>query len=113
MIGELATAAESKANLVFVLMNDRGYGVIRNIQDAQYGSRRVYADILTPNFALVCQAVGLPHMLVHHIGDFSATLQRALDTPGPCLIEIDMVAIGPFSQSFAGPPAGAAGKPTS
>ncbi|AMN39264.1 thiamine pyrophosphate-binding protein [Rhodoplanes sp. Z2-YC6860] len=113
MIGELATAVESKANLVFVLMNDRGYGVIRNIQDAQYGGRHVYADILTPNFALVCQAVGLPHMLVRHIGDFSATLQRALDTPGPCLIEIDMVAIGPFSQSFAGPPAGAAGKPAS
>ena len=45
MIGELATAVESKANLVFVLMNDRGYGVIRNIQDAQYGGRHVYADI--------------------------------------------------------------------
>lgn len=112
MIGELATAVESKANLVFVLMNDRGYGVIRNIQDAQYGGRHVYADILTPNFALVCRSVGLPHLPVTDIGDFSATLQRALDTPGPCLIEIDMVAIGPFSQSFAGPPAGAAGKPT-
>jgi acetolactate synthase-1/2/3 large subunit len=112
MIGELATAVEAKANLVFVLMNDRGYGVIRNIQDAQYGGRHVYADILTPNFALVCQSVGLPHMSVTNIRDFGATLQRALDTPGPCLIEIDMIAIGPFSQSFAGPPAGAAGKPT-
>jgi len=35
-----------------------------------------------------------------------------LAKPGPRMIEIDMVAIGPFSQSFAGPPAGAAGKPT-
>ncbi len=41
MIGEFATAVESKANMVFILMNDRGYGVIRNIQDAQYGGRRV------------------------------------------------------------------------
>ncbi len=37
MLGELATAVEEQANVVFVLMNDRGYGVIRNIQDAQYG----------------------------------------------------------------------------
>ena len=30
--------------------------------------------------------------------------------PGPRMIEIDMIAIGPFGQSFAGPPAGAAGQ---
>ncbi len=36
MVGELATAVETRADVVFVLMNDRGYGVIRNIQDAQY-----------------------------------------------------------------------------
>ena len=61
MIGELATAMEANANVVYVMMNDRGYGVIRNIQDAQYDGRRMYADILTPDFALVCQSVGLPH----------------------------------------------------
>lgn len=109
MIGELATAVEARANMVFVLMNDRGYGVIRNIQDAQYAGRRVYADILTPDFALVCQAVGLPHRRVAAIADFGAALDRALAQPGPSLIEVDMTAVGPFSQSFAGPPAGAAG----
>jgi len=110
MIGELATAVEARANAVFLLMNDRGYGVIRNIQDAQYGSRRVYADILTPDFSLVCRSVGLHHERVSKIGEFEAALKRALGSPGPRMIEIDMIAIGPFSQSFAGPPAGAAGE---
>ena len=50
MIGELATAVEARANVVYLMMNDRGYGVIRNIQDAQYDGRRMYADILTPDF---------------------------------------------------------------
>ncbi len=109
-IGELATAVEAEADMVFILMNDRGYGVIRNIQDAQYGGRHVYANILTPDFALVCQSVGLPHERVTAIGGFAGALQRAVDAKGPRLIEIDMVAIGPFSQSFAGPPAGAAGQ---
>ncbi|MFA6265573.1 MAG: thiamine pyrophosphate-binding protein [Pseudolabrys sp.] len=112
MIGELATAVEMAADMVFILMNDKGYGVIRNIQDAQYGSRHVYSNILTPDFSLVCASVGLPHERIADIAAFDAALDRALASPGPRMIEIDMIAIGPFSQSFAGPPAGAAGKPT-
>jgi acetolactate synthase-1/2/3 large subunit len=111
MIGELATAVEMQAETVFVLMNDKGYGVIRNIQDAQYGSRRVYSNILTPDFALVCASVGLPHMRIGDLAQFEGALDEALAAPGPRMIEIDMIAIGPFGQSFAGPPAGAAGKP--
>ena len=110
MIGELATAVEAHANVVYVLMNDRGYGVIRNIQDAQYAGRRVYADILTPDFELICRAFGLPHQRVDDIADFATALDEALAADGPRLIEIDMAAIGSFSQSFAGPPAGAAGQ---
>jgi acetolactate synthase-1/2/3 large subunit len=109
MIGELATAVEIEADTVFVMMNDRGYGVIRNIQDAQYDGRHVYSDILTPDFALVCKAVGLPHARIARIEDFDAALADALASRGPRMIEIDMVAIGPFAESFAGPPAGAAG----
>ncbi len=92
-------------------MNDRGYGVIRNIQDAQYGGRHVYSNILTPDFALVCQAVGLPHDRIADAAAFAAALDAALAEPGPRLIEVDMSAIGPFAESFAGPPAGAAGGP--
>jgi acetolactate synthase I/II/III large subunit len=109
MLGELATAVEMQANMVFLLMNDRGYGVIRNIQDAQYGGRKVYSNILTPDFSHICKAVGLPHERAQRIEDVDAALDRAIAMSGPCLVEIDMVAIGPFRQSFAGPPAGAAG----
>ena len=33
-LGELASLVQEKADVVIVLMNDQGYGVIRNIQDA-------------------------------------------------------------------------------
>lgn len=108
-LGELATAVESGAEVVFVLMNDRGYGVIRNIQDAQYGGRQHYASILTPDFGLVCRAMGLAHARVSRVEDFGPALDAALAAPGPGMVEVDMVAIGPFAESFAGPPAGAAG----
>jgi len=110
MLGELATAVESRAGVVYIMMNDRGYGVIRNIQDAQYGGRRMYADILTPDFALICQSVGLPHARIARIEDFEPALDRAMAALGPHMIEVDMTAIGPFGQKFAGPPAGAAGQ---
>jgi len=109
MIGELATAVEIEADAVFLLMNDRGYGVIRNIQDAQYEGRHVYSNILTPDFSLVCKAVGLPHTRIARIEDFDTAFTEALASRGPRMIEIDMTAIGPFAESFAGPPAGAAG----
>ena len=112
MLGELATAVEARANVVYVMMNDRGYGVIRNIQDAQYEGRRMYADILTPDYALICQAVGLPHARIVRIEDFEPALDRAVVAAGPQMIEVDMTAIGPFGQKFAGPPAGAAGQPS-
>jgi acetolactate synthase-1/2/3 large subunit len=109
MIGELATAMEVQADVVFILMNDRGYGVIRNIQDAQYGGRHVYADILTPDFSLICHSIGLPHQRITCADAFAAALDSALIAPGPRMIELDMMAIGPFAERFAGPPAGAAG----
>lgn len=109
MIGELACAMEVAAPVTFLLMNDRGYGVIRNIQDAQYGGRHDYSNILTPDFSLIAASIGLPHQRISRVEDFDAALDAALAAEGPNMIEIDMIAIGPFAESFAGPPAGAAG----
>jgi acetolactate synthase I/II/III large subunit len=108
-LGELATAVEAKADIAFILMNDRGYGVIRNIQDAQFGGRRHYADLHTPDFKLIAAALGVAHQRVSRAEDFDQALARALSAGGPQLVEVDMPAIGPFAESFAGPPAGAAG----
>lgn len=108
-LGEFATAVEENANIVFLLMNDRGYGVIRNIQDAQYGGRHCYTLKVIPDFRMLAGSLGLTHMLVDDTDDFTATLERALATAGPVMLEIDMIKIGSFAESFSGPPAGAAG----
>jgi acetolactate synthase I/II/III large subunit len=103
-IGELATLVQEKANAVVLLMNDRGYGVIRNIQDAQYGGRRYYADLHTPDFERLAQSIALPFHRVRDLGQIGATLRDALAQAGPVVIEIDMTAVGPFAQQFSGPP---------
>jgi acetolactate synthase-1/2/3 large subunit len=103
-IGELATLVQEQADVIVVLMNDRGYGVIRNIQDAQYGGRRYYADLHTPDFALLAQSIALPFHRVRDLATADGVLKEAMGRRGPTLVEIDMVAIGPFASAFAGPP---------
>ena len=108
-LGEFATAVEHRSEIVFVLMNDQAYGVISNIQDAQYDSRHAYCRLHTPDFGLFAQSMSLPHERVSSMERFEAAFDEALARPGPTLIEIDMLAIGPYAEAFGGPPAGAAG----
>ncbi|MDG1432255.1 MAG: thiamine pyrophosphate-binding protein [Paracoccaceae bacterium] len=108
-IAEMITAVDENLPITFVLMNDAAYGVIENIQDAQYGGRRHYSKVKTPKFDLIAAAIDMPHQRVQNVEDFPDAFDATLKAEGPSLIEVDMIAIGPFAESFAGPPAGAAG----
>ncbi|MBI3373672.1 MAG: thiamine pyrophosphate-binding protein [Betaproteobacteria bacterium] len=103
-IGELATLVQEKADVTVILMNDGGYGVIRNIQDACYGGRRYYSDLHTPDFGTLACSLALPHHRVRDLAHVGDALRDAFAQRGPMLIEIDMTAIGPFAKQFAGPP---------
>jgi acetolactate synthase-1/2/3 large subunit len=103
-LGELATAVQENADVAFVVMNDKGYGVIRNIQDAHYGGRRHYADLHMPDFDGLSRTMGLPYHRVAKAEDMAAALEAAIAVDGPALVEVDMTAIGPFARPFAGPP---------
>ena len=102
--GELATVVQENADLAIILMNDGGYGVIRNIQDAKFEGRHYYADMRNPDFAALCGAFGLPHRLVSDAGSFGDAAAEAIARDGPALVEVDMKAVGPFKIPFAGPP---------
>ena len=103
-LGELACAAQERADVVFIVMNDQRYGVIKNIQDDIYGSRHCYVELHTPDFAQLCASMKVTH---HRLSDPAAarqTLAQALAQPGPVVVEVDMEAWGPFAVKFAGPP---------
>jgi acetolactate synthase-1/2/3 large subunit len=106
-MAELATASQENADITFLVMNDNGYGVIRNIQDAHYGGRHYFTDIFVPELGDLARLMRIPHWRVDRIDDCAAALRAALDRKGPAMVEIDMVAIGPFARAFAGPPVAA------
>lgn len=103
-LGELATLAEEQPDITLILMNDAGYGVIRNIQDVEYGGRRYFSNILVPDFAKVAAALGLRHEKVSSTSEFGAALDRARAQQGAAIVEVDMIAVGPYPHVFAGPP---------
>jgi acetolactate synthase-1/2/3 large subunit len=93
---ELWTAVQERAELVVMVMNDRGYGVIKHIQGALQDGRFFYGDLLGPDFQKLAAVAGLPAFRVARTEELGPTVAQAVATPGPSLVEVDMTAIGAF-----------------
>lgn len=103
-LGELFTAADENSNITILMMNDAGYGVIRNIQDDKYGERHYFSNLQMPDFSKVCDSIGMKHHRVESLDVFAEALEESLSFDGPSMVEIDMTKIGPYTAKFAGPP---------
>jgi acetolactate synthase-1/2/3 large subunit len=95
-LGELWTAVQEQTDICFLVMNDKGYGVVRHIQDASYGGRQFFCDLLGPNLEDLAKLAGLPFWRVRSTDELGRHLAAALQKRGPTLVEVDMSAIGPF-----------------
>lgn len=103
-LAELWTAVQEKVDIVFVVMNDKGYGVIKHIQDAMYGGRHFFGDLRSPDLEALCRSSGMPYERVSKGDQFGAAVGRMLAKAGPTLVEVDMNAIGAFPRYFQPPP---------
>lgn len=101
-LGELASLAGSGAWCTVLVFNDGGYGVLRNMQQAN-GFDRAGVDLFTPRFDLLAASLGLPYTLVQGPGRFEQALADAVATRGPAIIEIDVAAVEPAPGSFTPP----------
>lgn len=101
---ELWTAAQEQADVVFLVMNDRGYGVIRHIQDILYEGRRYFHDLKGPDFEALSRIAGLHYGRVSKASEIGDRVAEALAHAGPALVEVDMDAIGPYPPYFRPPP---------
>lgn len=101
-LGELATVAQEQPWLAVLVFNDRGYGVLRNMQDRHLG-RRSGVDLATPDFAALASSLDLPYAAVTDADQFGPALDKLLARGGPCVIEVDVAAIGEMPQPFIPP----------
>ncbi len=99
-VGELWTAVQDKLDLVVIVMNDRGYGVIKRIQDATAQGRRFYADLQSPDISKLAALSDIPYFRCEHATTFGDTVASALAVSGVSLVEVDMTAVGEFPAYY-------------
>ena len=100
--GELMTLAQERPWMLLLLFNDRGYGVLRNTQDA-FVQRRSGVDLTTSDFSLVARSLNLPYWNVSSLDEIEEALGLALDTRGPAIVEVDVDAMGDMPKPFTPP----------
>ena len=107
-VGELWTAVQEDLDMTVIVMNDRGYGVIKRIQDATAGGRRFYADLESPDIEKLAGLSDIPYFRCSRADTFGDTVGKALAIKGLTMVEVDMTAVGdfppyyPFNQRQAG-----------
>jgi len=85
---ELATAAQYKLPVLFIVVNNGMYGTIRMHQEREYPAR-VYATALdNPDFAALARAYGLHGEIVEKTADFEAAFERSVASGKPALLEL-------------------------
>jgi acetolactate synthase I/II/III large subunit len=99
-VGELWTAVQEKLDISVIVMNDRGYGVIKRIQDATAQGRRFFADLQGPDLGQLAALAGIPFWQVESADAFGATVEKSIAHTGPSLVEVDMTSVGEFPPYY-------------
>lgn len=96
-LGELATACEQALDIVVLVVNDGGYGMLRFDEELRYG-RTFAVDLATPDFGALAASFGVPHRLTSTEG-LEADVRSALEAGGPQLVELRARLFPPVTTS--------------
>jgi acetolactate synthase-1/2/3 large subunit len=95
-VGELATAVQHDLPVVICLFNDRGYGVLRNIESRQFDGRNFGVDLATPDFPALAKSMGVQATRVASPAEFESRFGEAVASGRPWLLDIDLLALSPL-----------------
>ncbi|WP_283135231.1 thiamine pyrophosphate-binding protein [Rhizohabitans arisaemae] len=88
-LGELETLAREDTPAVVVVLNDSGYGNIRQEQIVHYGAdRTIGVDFGDVDFATVARGCGVDGERVRDVEGLAAAVRKGLATGGPYLVDV-------------------------
>ena len=97
-VGELAVAAQYRLPVTICLFNDRGYGVLRRIEETRFGGRTFGVDLATPDFPALARSMGVDAQAVAGVDQFRTAYRAAMQGDGPVLLDIDLNALHPIGE---------------
>jgi len=86
-VADLETAVRLKLNLVIVILNDNGYGMIKWKQ-ADMGFTDFAMDFTNPDFVKLAESFGVTGIRIERAEDFAPTVEKALEAGGITLIDL-------------------------
>jgi acetolactate synthase-1/2/3 large subunit len=94
---EFGTAAQHRANIIVLVVDNAMYGTIRMHQERRFPARSHATDIVNPDFAALARAYGAFGATVTRTEEFAPALAAALaaDTPAILHLLLDPEAITP------------------
>jgi len=99
-MAELWTAVQETVDLTILVMNDRGYGVIRHIQDKVADGRRRFDAIEGPDLEALAGTARIPFWRVRSASGFGDAMRQAIEYRGVSMVEVDMLSVGKFPSYF-------------
>ena len=91
----LATAFEEDIAVVWVIMNNCAFGTIAGLEKAHFGT--TYGTVFekggnpySPDYAAIAKAYGIEGVRIQSAGEFKPTLERAIRSNRPCVIDVTM-----------------------
>ncbi|MGA1369902.1 MAG: thiamine pyrophosphate-dependent enzyme, partial [Blastocatellia bacterium] len=88
---ELATVRQYNIPVKILVINNGYLGMVRQWQEQFYEHRYSHSDMeVAPDFVKLAGAYGVPAFRATKVGEVIPTLEQALRTPGPVLIEMQV-----------------------
>ena len=87
LMGELLTLAQYQLPVKIVLFDNHRLGMVQLEQEAA-GLPHYGVELKNPNFAALAEAIGLTGLRVEDPADVHPTLEKALATKGPVLVDV-------------------------
>jgi acetolactate synthase-1/2/3 large subunit len=83
-LGELASSRQHSLPAKLLIVDDRGYGILREYQRAAYGTTHA-VDLVQPDFDALCRSFGVPVRTVE-APDLAEALRWAFEQEGPAAV---------------------------
>ncbi|MYD77676.1 MAG: thiamine pyrophosphate-binding protein [Gammaproteobacteria bacterium] len=87
-VSELSTAVDHKINTTTLVMNNQCWGAEKAYQRDFFNERYIGADVSSPPFDKLAELYGAQGLRAQTIDEVKDTLQSALNTEGPSIIDV-------------------------
>jgi pyruvate dehydrogenase (quinone) len=86
-LGDILTATQYDLPIKFVVFNNGALGMVK-LEMETGGMPDFQTDLKNPNFAKLGEAIGMMGVRIENPADLSSGLKKAMEHPGPALIDV-------------------------